>query len=506
MADEPSWEDLFNPQPRGDEAVAPPAPAQPAAPMQAAAAVPPPLVQPAQPQPAQYARQSAQPVQQPQPAQPVAAFDPNDPFAALYAGGSVTPTGSIAVQSGAPLSRRELRESEGRKRSSKPSKASSGRGGGDGGGYNAGGYGSAKPKKRRLLWLKITLPILLVLGAAGGAAAYAWFNYEEQVRELLGWQLPIDYAGSGNGVEAVVTIQSGDFGSDIATSLHDSGVTMTFDAFYDLLLSLPQDPGFQPGNYALQEEMSAQSALDALLDPANKITDRLLITEGTILPDALEIIAETTGIPLEELQTASLDLASFGLPAEAPSLEGYLFPATYQLDGGQTAQEVLQLLVDEMFERLDDAGVPVDQRHTVLTMAALIQREAGPNPDDFFKISRVFTNRLEQGMNLESDATVAYGAGTLDTVWTTDEDRADASNPYNTYANPGLPIGPIGLPGDLAIEAAMSPADGPWLFFVPINLATGETVFSETVDEHEAAVQVLRDWCDASEENASYCE
>jgi UPF0755 protein len=273
-----------------------------------------------------------------------------------------------------------------------------------------------------------------------------------------------------------------------------------------LLLSLPEDPGFQPGNYALQEEMSAQSALDGLLDPANKITDRLLITEGTVLPDALEIIAETTGIPLEELQTASLDLASFGIPAEAPSLEGYLFPATYQLDGGQTAQQVLQLLVDTMFEHLDAAGVPVDQRHTVLTMAALIQREAGPNPDDFFKISRVFTNRLEQGMHLESDATVAYGAGTLHTVWTTDEDRADASNPYNTYANPGLPIGPIGLPGDLAIEAALSPADGPWLFFVPINLATGETVFSETVDEHEAAVQVLRDWCDASEENASYCE
>jgi UPF0755 protein len=471
MADEPSWEDIFNPQPRSDEAVAQTAPAAPvqpispvqAAPIQAAAQVPPALVQPAPPQPAQ-----------------AAAFDANDPFAALYAGGSVTPTGSITVQSGAPVSRRELRESEGRKRSSKSSKsstASSGRGG-DAGGYGTGGYGNAKPKKRRLLWLKITLPILLVLGAAGGAAAYAWFNYEDQVRELLGWELPIDFAGSGNGVEAVVTIQSGDIGADIATTLHDAGVTMTFDAFYDLLLSLPEDPGFQPGNYALQEEMSAQSALDALLDPANKITDRLLITEGTVLPDALEIIAETTGIPLEELQTASLDLASFGIPAEAPSLEGYLFPATYQLDGGQTAQQVLQLLVDTMFEHLDAAGVPVDQRHTVLTMAALIQREAGPNPDDFFKISRVFTNRLEQGMHL----------------------------PYNTYANPGLPIGPIGLPGDLAIEAALSPADGPWLFFVPINLATGETVFSETVDEHEAAVQVLRDWCDASEENASYCE
>jgi UPF0755 protein len=139
-------------------------------------------------------------------------------------------------------------------------------------------------------------------------------------------------------------------------------------------------------------------------------------------------------------------------------------------------------------------------------MAALIQREAGPNTDDFYKISRVFQNRIDNGWNLESDATVHYGTGDFGTVWTTDAERADASNPYNTYANPGLPIGPIGAPGELAIDAALYPADGPWFFFVTVNLATGETVFSESVDEHEAAVEILRAWCDASEENASYCD
>ena len=489
MANEPSWEDIFTSQPR-----------------EAAPSSPAPVVEP----PATQGVAG----DNPHPASP----QPDDPFAGLFGSSSTSVmTGAIPVVAGAaPQTRRELRESEGRKRSSSGSASSSrakpAGGGSDGfdggyGGSSGGGYDGKKPKKRRrLLWLKITLPIVLVLSLAGGVGAYGWLNYEEQVRELMGWQLPVDYEGTGNGEEAIVTIQSGQIGSDIATTLHDAGVTMTFDAFYDLLLSLPTDPGFLPGNYSLQKEMSAQSALDALLDPNNKITDRLLITEGTILPDALEIIAETTGIPLEDLQTASLDLASFGIPAEAPSLEGYLFPATYQLDGGQTAQQILQLLVDTMFEHLDSAGVAEADRHKVLTMAALIQREAGPNADDFYKISRVFTNRLEQGMNLESDATVAYGADTLDTVWTTDEARADSSNPYNTYANPGLPVGPIGLPGDLAIDAALNPADGPWLFFVPINLATGETVFSETVDEHEAAVQVLRDWCNATPENAAYCE
>jgi len=139
-------------------------------------------------------------------------------------------------------------------------------------------------------------------------------------------------------------------------------------------------------------------------------------------------------------------------------------------------------------------------------MASIVQREAGSNPKDFFKVSRVFKNRLDQGIHLESDATVAYGTGKLHTVWTTDAQRADASNKYNTYANAGLPIGPIGLPGDLAIDAAMHPANGPWLFFVPVNLKTGKTVFSETVAQHDAAVAQLKAWCWASAENRSYCE
>ena len=412
-----------------------------------------------------------------------------------------------------PQSRRELREAEGRRRGPRSQSASQSALPGA-----SRGKASARsdvrderpvPRKRNLLWLKITLPILIVLGGAGGVAAFGWLNYEEQVRELLGWQLPIDYAGPGNGEEVVVSIQSGDIGSDVASSLHDAGVTMTFDAFYDLLLSLEEqgEPvSFIPGNYALEKEMSAQSAFDALQNPENKITDRLLIREGTILPNALEIIAETTGIPLADFQTASTDLAFYGLPAEAPSLEGYLFPATYDLDGTETAQGLLKLMVDEMFTRLDAAGVAPEDRHRVLTMASIIQREAGSNPDDFYKVSRVFQNRLDDGWNLESDATVGYGADTLDTVFTTDEDRADASNPYNTYANPGLPIGPIGLPGDLAIDAALNPIEGPWYFFVTINLATGETVFSENIDQHESAVAILREWCNASVENGTYCD
>ena len=81
------------------------------------------------------------------------------------------------------------------------------------------------------------------------------------------------------------------------------------------------------------------------------------------------------------------------------------------------------------------------------------------------------------------------GIGDDSTVETSDAERADPGNPYNTYVHPGLPPGPIGNPGDVAIDAALNPADGPWLYFVTVNLETGETVFSATLEEHDAAVQ-----------------
>jgi UPF0755 protein len=108
-------------------------------------------------------------------------------------------------------------------------------------------------------------------------------------------------------------------------------------------------------------------------------------------------------------------------------------------------------------------------------------------------------------MRLQSDATVAYGTGHTDRVTTTGAERADASNPYNTYARDGLPIGPIGLPGDDAIDAALHPTPGPWLYFVAVNLKTGETVFSTTAAEHDAAVKQWQAWCRQSAENMAYC-
>ncbi len=120
---------------------------------------------------------------------------------------------------------------------------------------------------------------------------------------------------------------------------------------------------------------------------------------------------------------------------------------------------------------------------------------------DYPKVARVFLNRLAIGMDLQSDATVAYGTGNTHTVTTTDAERNDASDPYNTYQHAGLPVGPISNPGDLAINAAVHPADGTWLYFVTVNLKTGDTVFSTTYADHEAAVAQWQQWM---KENPSY--
>lgn len=359
-------------------------------------------------------------------------------------------------------------------------------------------------RKRRRGWIGVLIAVTTVFAVIAAGGAYAWINHEDKVREILGWEIPNDYTTEGNGVAAVVIIQSGDIGGDVAQELLKKKVTMTFDAVYNYLLAHP-DVSFQPGNYNLQEKMSAASAIAALQDPANKIINSVTIPEGTAAVDVYALLSSALDIPVEDFQTAAKDYVAYGVPKEAHSIEGFLFPATYQFDPGTTAPQALQTLVTEAISRLDQAGVaPADRVKTVI-LASIIQREAGQNVDDMAKIGRVFLNRIDQGMKLESDATVAYGTGNTHTVWTTDAERADASNKWNTYANAGLPYGPIGNPGDAAINGAVNPADGKWLFFVPINLKTGETVFSETADQHEAAAAQLRAWCRESAENASYC-
>lgn len=346
--------------------------------------------------------------------------------------------------------------------------------------------------------------IISSLVLLGGGGYLGWTMFENRIRHVLGLG-PADFEGQGSDPAILITIKDGDYGDAVAQKLVDAGVTRSFDAVYEILLK-DSSIVFSPGTYKLKTGMSAASALEVLSNEKNRIVWKVTIPEGLIITNVIARLSKATKIPVADFEAVITDTASFRLPEGVKTIEGYLFPATYEFEYGSTAHQIIAKMVSTMDGHLADLGVTPENKHAILTMASIVQREAGSNLDDFGKVARVFYNRLDKGWKLQSDATVTYGTGNFGSVWTTDAERADASNPYNTYVHAGLPIGPIGAPGLVALQAAVSPTKGPWFYFVPINLKTGETKFSVTAAEHAAGVRELKAWCAASKENADYCD
>lgn len=375
-------------------------------------------------------------------------------------------------------------------------------------------FGSPPPprQKRRHRaggWIALGI-VLLVLGGIAAGSWYVWTTYEDKIREVMGWEEPKDYdEGLAEG-EALVTIVSGDTGQSISQSLFDAGVTKTPDAFYDYLVDTSQNPPFVPGVFQLQQKMTSEAALEALMDPENKLENSVLLREGLTVDQTIQILSESLGLPLEDFEAAVADPTAYGVtvdPAIAAAggqpLEGWLFPAMYTFDPGVTAEDAIGTLVNRTKTSLGDAGVPEADQHRVLTIASIIQREARFE-QDFYNVSRVIENRLDPSNQetfglLQMDSTAKYGvgedeSGSLDVSTHAQTD----DNPWNTYLHPGLPIGPIANAGDLAIDAAMHPSDGPWLYFVTVDPESGETVFTSTYAEHLRYVEVWKSWCRAN--------
>jgi UPF0755 protein len=356
------------------------------------------------------------------------------------------------------------------------------------------------PNKRRRRvggWIALAV-VLVLLGGVAAGGLWVWNTYEDQIRSFMGWEEPSEYEdGMANG-ETTVTISSGDAGPQVSQKMFDAGVTRTPDSLYDYMIDNSVVFTFQPGVFRLQKQMTSAAALAALEDPANRMENSAQLREGLTETQTITAISEQMSMPIEDLQAAVADPAAYGVAAS--SLEGWLFPATYTFDPGVTATQVIQTMVDRAVQSLDAAGVPVDDRQRILTIASIIQREAR-STEDFYKVSRVIANRLDPGNQetfglLQMDSTAQYGYGEMHdgTASSSAEALAD-DNLWNTYVHAGLPVGPISNPGDTAIAAALSPAEGPWLYFVTVNLDTGETVFTSTASEHEAAVAQWRAWC-----------
>jgi UPF0755 protein len=314
---------------------------------------------------------------------------------------------------------------------------------------------------------------------------------------------PADYTGPGSGA-VVVEVQEGDNASDIAQSLVDQGVVKSAEAFTDAATANPDSTGIQVGFYEMREKMSAEQALEVLIDPENMIQDAVTLREGLTVDQIVGVLAKETDFSKADFRKVLQRPDALGLPSYAEgNPEGYLFPATYQIAPDATPRSILRQMVDRFKQAADELELEAGAErlgvspHDVMTVASLVQAEARFD-QDFAKVSRVIYNRLDEPMPLQFDSTVHYAEGRDGSVGTSDEAR-NSDSEYNTYKQPGLPPTPIMAPGEQAIEAALNPAEGSWLFFVTTNPDTGETKFAESYDEHLQYKQEFDEWCAASE-------
>jgi UPF0755 protein len=348
--------------------------------------------------------------------------------------------------------------------------------------------------KRRKTRAVRRLLVLLVALALIGAAAFAAVTVLRPV--FSGFGGDTDYPGPGTS-QVQVTVNPGDTGRAIAQTLFTAGVVKTAKAFTDAAANNPASAGIQPGEYTLKKEMKASDAVALLVNPANRTVPMVTIPEGRWKSEVFAILSKASGKPVADYEAAAKDATALGLPAAANgNVEGYLFPSTYEFAKDSSPVQQLRQMVQKTVTTLSAEGVsPDDMEKTVIT-ASILEAE-GRTTEDRMKQARVILNRIAKGMNLQIDSTVNYGVQKR-AITTTDAERAD-KNPYNTYANPGLPVGPIGNPSASSIEAAQHPADGPWLFWVTVNPSTGETKFAQTQEEHDAYVKEFQAWCQANQ-------
>ena len=359
------------------------------------------------------------------------------------------------------------------------------------------------------VWYRVRGAIAVVL-SLGVLIGGGWFVYGKVHDAWMAYRTVEDYVDPEGTADVVIEIPQGASTKKIADILLASDVIRTAKAFDRAAASDPNVRKIQYGLYKMRTQIPAKTALQMLLDPANQIKNQFQIREGLRLSEVLTSLAESTKVSEKDFQAALKNRKALGLPKWiGKSNEGFLFPDTYNLPLKPTAASVLKLPITQFNKTLQDLAFEErsdslgHKPYDVLVMASIIEREVFRD-EDRAKVARVFYNRLAKGTPLQSDATVAFAAKKTGTVWTTAAERK-SNSPYNTYKFKGLPPGPITAPAKKAMEAALSPADGKWLYFVPINLDTGETVFSETYAEHQKAVAQLQQWCLASAENKKKC-
>ncbi|MPZ96660.1 MAG: endolytic transglycosylase MltG [Propionibacteriales bacterium] len=345
------------------------------------------------------------------------------------------------------------------------------------------------------------LAVVVALAILAGVGAFAYVKGRDFLEDTFA--PAADYDGPGSG-QVLVEVKKGDTTSAIGATLKRQGVVASVEAFTDEASTETKANLIQAGFYELAAKMSARDALDRLIDPKNVVQNVVTIPEGYTVKETLARIAEQTEIPLAELEAAARKPAALGLPEYAGGkLEGLLFPATYPLPPNATAAGTLKLMVSRFKQAAEKVQLAPGAEALgmtpmeALTVASIVEAEAR-NAEDFPKVSRVIHNRLDVEIRLQMDSTVHFAVGKEGDVTTTEQDRASKS-PYNTYRVTGLPPGPIDSPGESAMDAAIHPAEGDWLYFVTVNLETGETKYASDDTTHAKNVAEYHTYCRSSD-------
>ncbi|MCA2187989.1 endolytic transglycosylase MltG [Nonomuraea cavernae] len=349
----------------------------------------------------------------------------------------------------------------------------------------SGRRGNRRRRKRRNRggFIAPLLAFIILAGIIGGGG---YFGYQW----ISGALVPDDFAGQGKG-EVVIEIKEGQNASDVAQELERQGVVASARAFTNAITNAGKSDSLQPGQYTMRKGMSAANAV-TLLDSGNRMLVQVTIKEGLRLSDMLTQLAKKTGKPGKDFVAAAKKTGGLDLPSYAKGkLEGYAFPATYEFQPKTTPAEILATMVERYKQAADKVGLVDGAKrlghtpHEIITIASIIQAEAG-RQEDMPKIARVIYNRLnrEPPMTLSMDSTVMYALGKYGTYASIEETKIPSK--YNTYRWPGLPPGPIANPGEHALEAALNPAKGTWLYFVAPDRKSNVTKFATTEAERQA--------------------
>lgn len=286
-----------------------------------------------------------------------------------------------------------------------------------------------------------------------------------------------DFDGMSRGPEVVIHIETGMSGSEVGEILEENGVVKSALAYFRAAVANPESERIAPGEHRIEQKIPAREAIKQLLD-ADRIVNLVRVRDGARVTEVVEELVEA-GFQRSEISKAFSELtppAGFNLKG----LEGFLYPAFYSFPKKTEAKDAISAMISRFQESTSDVVWKYEEfgPGELLIIASLIELEG--TPDVFNKVARVIYNRLSRGMKLQFDSTIHYIKNERGKIaLSIAETKIDSK--YNTYLYQGLPPGPIGSPSRAAIQAAITPEKGDWLYFVTV--LPGVTRFTSSYDE-----------------------